>query len=81
MFATGPLYYQSYLYANMIAAQLRSAMRSTFGVEDLSREPRVAAWFTTNIFAEGASVPWKDKILRATGKPLTVDALVAYLTR
>ena len=53
MFATGPLYFQSYLYANMIAAQLREAMRKEFGVEDLTREPRVAGWLTEHFFAMG----------------------------
>ena len=36
MFATAPLYVESYLYANMIAAQFRAAMRSAFGVQDLT---------------------------------------------
>ena len=80
MYATGPLYFQSYLYANMIATQFRAAMRETFHVDDLSREPRVAGWLTANVYADGAQVPWSTKIVRATGRPLTVDALVTYLT-
>lgn len=80
MFATGPLYYQSYLYANMIAAQFRAAMRTTFHVEDLSHEPRVAGWLTSYVYADGGRVPWPTKVVRATGQPLTVDALVTYLT-
>jgi hypothetical protein len=79
MFATGPLYFQSYLYANMIAAQLREAMRQQFGVEDLTAEPRVAGWLTTHFYAPGASIPWPEKIRRATGRPLSSDALVRYL--
>lgn len=79
-FATGPLYLQSYLYANMIAAQLRAAMRSQFGVEDLTRESRVGPWMTKHFYAEGTLVPWKTKLVRATGQPLKVDALAAYLT-
>lgn len=78
-FATGPLYFQSYLYANMIAAQLREAMRAQFGVEDLTREPRVAQWLTEHFFASGAAVPWPEKIRRATGRPLSADALGRYL--
>jgi hypothetical protein len=79
MFATGPLYFQSYLYANMIAAQLREAMRREFGVEDLTAEPRVAGWLTTHFYAPGASIPWPEKVRRATGRPLSSDALVRYL--
>ena len=78
-FATGPLYAQSYLYANMIATQLREAMREQFGVEDLTREPRVSAWLTERFFAGGASVPWPEKVRRATGKALSTEALGRYL--
>ena len=78
-FATGPLYAQSYLYANMIATQLREAMREQFGVDDLTREPRVGAWLTERFFATGATVPWREKVQRATGKPLSTDALARYL--
>jgi carboxypeptidase Taq (M32) metallopeptidase len=81
MFATAPLYVQSYLYANMIAAQFRAAMRSAFGVEDLTDEPRVAAWLTKYVYADGALVRWKTKVEQATGQPLKIDALVAYLTQ
>jgi hypothetical protein len=79
-FATGPLYYQSYLYANMIAAQLREAMRLQFAVPDLSEEPRVAGWLTQYFFGPGGSIPWQEKIRRATGRPLSMDALIAYLS-
>ena len=79
LFATGPLYAQSYLYANMIATQLREAMREQFGVDDLTREPRVGPWLTERFFSAGASVPWEEKVRRATGKPLSTDALVRYL--
>ena len=79
LFATGPLYAQSYLYANMIATQLREAMREQFGVDDLTREPRVGAWLTEHFFAQGASLPWREKVQRATGKPLSSDALARYL--
>jgi oligoendopeptidase F len=78
-FATGPLYFQSYLYANMIAVQLREAMRAQFGVDDLTREPRVAGWLTATCFAPGGSVPWPEKIRRATGRPLGTEALARYL--
>jgi hypothetical protein len=78
-FATGPMYLQSYLYANMIATQLRDAMRAQFGVEDLTQEKRVAGWLTAYMFAPGARVPWPEKVRRATGKPLGTEALARYL--
>jgi len=79
MFGTGPFYFQSYLYANMIATQLRDAMRAQFGVSDLSREKRVAGWLTAYFFAPGGSVAWPEKIRRATGKPLGTESLARYL--
>jgi len=78
MLATGPIYYQSYLYADLIAAQLLESMEKQFGVEDLSKEPRVAGWLTRYFFAPGSSVPWPEKVRRATGKPLGTEALARY---
>ncbi|HJY76620.1 MAG TPA: M3 family metallopeptidase [Burkholderiales bacterium] len=78
MLATGPIYYQSYLYADLIAAQLQQAMQAQFGVDDLTQEPRVAGWLTRFFFAPGGSVPWPEKVRRATGKPLGTEALAHY---
>jgi hypothetical protein len=78
MLATGPIYYQSYLYADMIAAQLQEAMESQLGVQDLTREPRVAGWLTRYFFAPGGSVPWPEKVRRATGNKLGTEALARY---
>lgn len=79
MFGTTPLYLPVYLYADMIATQLREAMRQEFGSDDLSQEPRVAGWLTRNFYGPGRSIPWPEKIRRATGKPLDARALAAYL--
>ncbi len=78
-FATGPMYLQSYLYANMIATQVRDAMRARFGVEDLTQEKRVAGFLTDYFYAPGARVPWPEKVRRATGKPLGTESLARYL--
>ncbi|TMQ68468.1 MAG: hypothetical protein E6K78_01110 [Candidatus Eisenbacteria bacterium] len=79
LLATGPLYFQSYLYANMIATQLREAMSARLHAPDLTREKRVARWLTDTMFWPGGSVAWPDKIRRATGKPLGTEALARYL--
>jgi hypothetical protein len=79
LFGTVPLYYPAYLYANMFAAQLREAMRKEFGTDDLSREPRVAEWLTRNFYGPGQSIPWMEKVRRATGRPLDSRALVDFL--
>jgi hypothetical protein len=79
LFGTVPLYYPAYLYANMFAAQLREAMRKEFGTDDLSQESRVAGWLTRNFYGPGQSIPWMDKVRRATGRPLDSGALVQFL--
>jgi Zn-dependent M32 family carboxypeptidase len=78
-YATGPLYLQSYLYANMIATQLREAMSAQLGARDLTRDPRVAGWLTDKMFAPGCSIAWPEKVRRSTGKPLGTEALARYL--
>ena len=79
-YGTAPLYFPAYLYANMFATQVREAMRKEFGTEDLSAEPRVAGWLTRNFYAPGQSIPWPEKVRRATGRPLDSRALVEFLT-
>jgi hypothetical protein len=78
-YGTAPLYFPAYLYANMFATQVREAMRKELGTEDLSREPRVAAWLTRNFYGPGQSIPWQEKVRRATGRPLDSRALVEFL--
>jgi peptidase M3-like protein/carboxypeptidase Taq (M32) metallopeptidase len=78
-YGTAPLYFPAYLYANMFATQVREAMRKEFGTEDLTREPRVAGWLTRNFYAPGQSIPWQEKVRRATGRPLDSRALVEFL--
>ncbi len=79
MFATAPTYLTSYVYANMIATQLREAMRTEFGVIDLTQEPRVGPWLTRHFLAPGRSVAWPEMIRQATGRPLDTVALKRYL--
>jgi hypothetical protein len=78
-FGTSPLYLPVYLYANMMAAQIREAMRREFGSEDLSAEPRVAEWLTRHFYGPGQSVPWPEKVRRATGRGLDARALAEFL--
>jgi hypothetical protein len=35
---------------------------------------------TTKIYTDSIRMPWKGKIRRATGHPLTVGALATYLS-
>jgi Zn-dependent M32 family carboxypeptidase len=58
---------------------VREAMRREFGTEDLSAEPRVAEWLTRHFYRPGQSVPWPEKVRRATGRPLDARALAEFL--
>lgn len=79
MLGTSATYFDSYLYANMVATQLREAMRKEFGVSDLSNDKRVGPWMVKHLFAPGASIAWQEKVREATGKPLDTQALAKYL--
>jgi Zn-dependent M32 family carboxypeptidase len=39
----------------------------------------VAKWLTEHFYRMGAAVPWPEKVRRATGRPLSSDALTRYL--
>ena len=54
-------------------------MRREFGVEDLSQERRFAEWMTRHFYGPGQSVPWPEKVRRATGRPLDAKALAQFL--
>lgn len=78
-YGTSPLSIASYLYANMIATQLREAMRKKLSSDDLSADPRVGPWLTKHIFLPGLTVAWDKKIFAATGKALGTEALARFL--
>jgi peptidyl-dipeptidase A len=71
-----PIYIQNYVIGEVVASQTLSALRDQFG----SLESRdIGAWLTANYFEAGSSVPWRDKVVHATGAPLSTDALLAEL--
>ena len=72
---TNPMYYQNYVLATLITAQVHQALRETFGAR-LINDPKVAPWLIDNLYAAGESLPWKERIRLATGSDLTVDAFV-----
>jgi peptidyl-dipeptidase A len=72
-----PIYVQNYVIAEMVASQTLATLRRWFG--RLVNEPRVGAWLVENYYAPGASLPWAEKVLRATGGPLSSADLVVDL--
>lgn len=73
-----PIYLQHYVIAEAVASQTLAALRRRF--ERLIGEPRVGAWLVQNYYAPGASLPWTEKVVRATGAPLSSASLVAELS-
>jgi peptidyl-dipeptidase A len=72
-----PIYIQNYVIGEVVASQTLNALRDQFGGVD-NRD--IGAWLTANYFEAGASVPWRQKVVHATGAALSTDALLAELT-
>jgi hypothetical protein len=95
-FAGGPLqdihwsqgmfgYFPSYLIGAMIAAQLNAAYRAATPDHD-ARETSgdfsgYPVWLDRNIWSAGAQHTTGELVVRATGKPLSADALKAHFEK
>jgi peptidyl-dipeptidase A len=76
--AVVPVYYQNYLYGELVASQLEQHIRGmALGLVD---RPVAGRFLVDGVFAPGASERWDRLIERATGHPLSVKPLVAQLT-
>ncbi len=71
--AVAPVYYHTYLYGAIVASQVNDALRSAAG--GLVERPEAGALLQQKLFAPGASVRWDRLVERASGRPLSVDAL------
>jgi len=77
--AVSPVYYQSYLLGELLAAQLDRAVRA--GAGGFVNRPEAGRFLVERVFAPGASLAWMGLIESATGRPLTPEAFVAGLER
>jgi oligoendopeptidase F len=77
LWSSHPIYLQNYVIGEVVASQTLTALRDQFGGLD-NRD--VGAWLTANYFEPGSSVPWRHKVVHATGATLSTDALVGELT-
>jgi hypothetical protein len=73
-----PLYQQSYLIADMEAAQVRRALKARFGLRRLD-DPQVGAFLTDTLFADGERRPFNDRVRAASGATLSPEALLLEL--
>ena len=76
--AAAPVYYQNYLYGELFASQLDATLRDRAG--GLVDRAAAGALLRDEVFAPGASLRWDALVERATGAPLTADAMARALT-
>lgn len=73
-----PCYYQNYILAAMIGTQLQEAMTNIFGDEKIS-DRRVAEWMKTELYGDGETREWTERIRNASGKNLEPGAYLRKL--
>jgi peptidyl-dipeptidase A len=71
--ACSPVYYHTYLYGNLVAAQLRSALER--GAGGLVDRPEAGAFLAERVFGPGQSLRWDRLVEQATGEPLAATHL------
>ena len=67
--ACAPVYYHTYLYGNLVAAQLRTSLEGVAG--GLVGRSEAGRFLAERVFAPGESVRWDRLLEQATGEPLT----------
>jgi len=81
-----PVYYHSYAFGDMLAAQVRRRMAMAVGREDVWRQtsfaglPAAGGWLMREIFAPANRFKWNDLLERATGERLTPKYFLETLT-
>jgi peptidyl-dipeptidase A len=75
--ALAPVYYQNYLYGELVASQLQAMLRERAG--GIVDRPEAGALLVDEFFGPGLSLRWDALVERATGEPLTARHLAAEL--
>lgn len=76
--AVAPVYYQNYLYGELVASQVQAALRDDAG--GIVDRPMAGAWLVDRVFRPGASRRWDRLLADATGHPLTARHFADELT-
>jgi peptidyl-dipeptidase A len=74
--ASAPVYYQNYLYGELVASQLQAAIGGASALVDTSASGRR---LVDTFFRPGASLRWDRLVEHATGAPLSARAFAAEL--
>jgi peptidyl-dipeptidase A len=72
-----PVYYQNYLYGELVASQLQATLDTRAG--GIVDEPAAGRLLVDEVFRPGASLRWDRLVERATGEPLTAAHLARQL--
>jgi peptidyl-dipeptidase A len=76
-FAVAPVYYQNYLYGEMVASQLDATLQRVAG--GLVDREQAGVYLAQRFFRPGASLRWDALMEEATGEPLSVRHFAAQL--
>jgi peptidyl-dipeptidase A len=71
--AVAPVYYHTYLYGSIVAAQLRDALEAATG--GLVDRPEGGALLAKKLYAPGQSLRWDRLVEHATGAPFSAAPL------
>lgn len=75
--AVAPVYYQNYLYGELVASQLSASLADRAG--GIVGRPAAGRWLVDEVFSDGAARRWDDLVAAATGEPLSARHLAAEL--
>jgi peptidyl-dipeptidase A len=72
-----PVYYQNYLYGELVASQLQATLESRAG--GIVERPEAGRLLVEEVFRPGAAMRWDKLVEHATGEPLTATHLARQL--
>lgn len=85
--ASVPVYYHNYQLGALFASQLEAAISAQvlggkpYEPAALVGNPKVGAFFREKVFAPGASLPWPEFVMQATGQELGPKAFAARFVK
>lgn len=65
-----PVYYQNYLYGELVSAQLQHYIRNNVGNGQLFNNPELGSYLKEKYFSTGAQYDWNTTLKNATGHDL-----------
>ena len=78
--ATSPVYYQNYLYGQMVAAQLLKYIQDHVGNGRLYENPDLGNYLIERYFKSGRKYDWNTTLQNATGESLNPEKYARELT-